>query len=77
MGYMIDGCWQSDGDVRASSNGRFHRVKTVFHHAIGDSGYPAEIGRYHLYVILACPWAHRKSIFISFMPGPIQIIQDV
>ena len=30
--------------------------------ADGSSGYPAERGRYHLYVSLACPWAHRIVI---------------
>jgi putative glutathione S-transferase len=30
--------------------------------ADGSSGYPAEAGRYHLYVSLACPWAHRTLI---------------
>jgi glutathionyl-hydroquinone reductase len=30
--------------------------------ADGSSGYPAEAGRYHLYVSLACPWAHRSII---------------
>jgi putative glutathione S-transferase len=29
----------------------------------GDSGFTAESGRYHLYVSLACPWAHRTLIF--------------
>jgi len=29
----------------------------------GDAGYKAEAGRYHLYVSLACPWAHRTLIF--------------
>lgn len=30
--------------------------------ADGSSGFPAEAGRYHLYVSLACPWAHRTLI---------------
>src|SRR6187549_973995 len=30
--------------------------------ADGSSGFPAEPGRYHLYVSLACPWAHRSII---------------
>jgi putative glutathione S-transferase len=30
--------------------------------ADGRSGYPAASGRYHLYVSLACPWAHRTII---------------
>ena len=29
----------------------------------GEGGFPAEAGRYHLYVSLACPWAHRTMIF--------------
>src|SRR5690606_8817219 len=29
----------------------------------GEGGFPAEAGRYHLYVSLACPWAHRTLIF--------------
>jgi putative glutathione S-transferase len=30
--------------------------------ADGSSGFRAEPGRYHLYVSLACPWAHRAII---------------
>jgi putative glutathione S-transferase len=30
--------------------------------ADGSSGFPAEAGRYHLYVCYACPWAHRAII---------------
>lgn len=29
----------------------------------GEAGFKAESGRYHLYVSLACPWAHRTLIF--------------
>ena len=29
----------------------------------GEGGFEAEAGRYHLYVSLACPWAHRTLIF--------------
>jgi putative glutathione S-transferase len=29
----------------------------------GEGGFPAELGRYHLYVSFACPWAHRTLIF--------------
>ena len=31
--------------------------------ADGSSGFKAESGRYHLYVSLACPWAHRTLIY--------------
>jgi putative glutathione S-transferase len=30
--------------------------------ADGASGFPAEPGRYHLYISYACPWAHRSAI---------------
>jgi len=30
--------------------------------ADGSSGFPAEPGRYHLYISWACPWAHRSAI---------------
>ena len=31
----------------------------------GEGGFPAEAGRYHLYVSLACPWAHRTLMFLK------------
>ncbi len=46
-------------------NGAFVRQETAFRNRItadGSSGYKAEPGRYHLYVSLACPWAHRAMI---------------
>lgn len=33
--------------------------------ASGEGGFPAEAGRYHLYVSLACPWAHRTLMFLK------------
>ncbi|XP_033740535.1 glutathionyl-hydroquinone reductase YqjG-like [Pecten maximus] len=48
-----------------STTGEFLRAKSVFRDWItadGSSGYKAESGRYHLYVSLACPWAHRTLI---------------
>src|ERR1700732_2038349 len=49
----------------ADARGAFVRQPNAFQHRItadGSSGYPAEPGRYHLYVSLACPWAHRSII---------------
>jgi putative glutathione S-transferase len=46
--------------------GAFVRPESAFREHVtadGSSGYPAEAGRYHLYVSLACPWAHRTLIF--------------
>ncbi|HEU4685256.1 MAG TPA: glutathione S-transferase family protein [Nitrospira sp.] len=48
-----------------SSEGEFTRQPDVFRDWVtedGRSGYPAEPGRYHLYVSWACPWAHRTII---------------
>jgi len=63
MGMMIDGKWESDDGVWASKDGKFHRAQSQFHGRIGDEAHPAETERYHLYVSLACPWAHRTLIF--------------
>ena len=52
----------------ASDDGRFIRQEDAFRDWIsadGRRGYPAEAGRYHLYVSLACPWAHRTIIMRS------------
>jgi len=62
MGMMIDGIWESDDGVWASKDGKFHRAQSAFHCRIGDDAHPAEPDRYHLYVSLACPWAHRTLI---------------
>ncbi len=72
MGLLIDGVWRADGeDKRVSKDGRFVRPQTHFRSFVtrdggpgpsGEGGFPAEAGRYHLYVSLACPWAHRTMI---------------
>jgi len=64
-GYLDKGQWR-DGwyDTRATK-GEFERTTSAFRSSItadGASGFPAEAGRYHLYVSLACPWAHRTLI---------------
>ncbi len=72
MGYLSDGKWHSDWYDTAATGGRFERKPTRFHNWItpdgapgpsGSGGFAAESGRYHLYVSLACPWAHRALIF--------------
>lgn len=46
--------------------GRFERQEDAFRRWVrarpGDADFPAESGRYHLYVSLACPWASRAVI---------------
>src|SRR6516164_6703803 len=59
----------------ATPDGSFQRPVYPFTGRItadGASGYPAEPGRYHLYVSLACPWAHR-SVIVRRLMG----LQDV
>ena len=50
---------------REHRDGRFVRQRSAFRDRVtadGSSGFPAAPGRYHLYVSLACPWAHRTII---------------
>jgi putative glutathione S-transferase len=71
MGRLVEGVWRDEGRDSTRSGGRFVRSETQFHNWItadgragptGESGFAAEPGRYHLYVSLACPWAHRTLI---------------
>ena len=70
MRLLIDGQWHDRW--YANRDGRFEREQSKRHDWItpdgspgpkGKTGYPAEAGRYHLYVSLACPWAHRTLIY--------------
>jgi len=71
MGLLIDGVWTDQWYDTAKTGGRFERQASRFRNFItadgspgpsGDGGFPAAAGRYHLYVSLACPWAHRTLI---------------
>lgn len=44
------------------ARGEFVRGVSGFRHAIGDPDFPAEPGRYHLFVALNCPWCHRATL---------------
>jgi putative glutathione S-transferase len=64
MGRLIEGRWTTEW-YSPDEKGRFVRGETVFRDRVtadGSSGFAAEAGRYHLYVSLACPWAHRTLI---------------
>lgn len=67
---MIEGRWQA-GDVRTpGEGGRFVRRESAYRRRVtadGSSGFPAEAGRYHLFVSWACPWAHRTVIFRALL----------
>ncbi len=66
MGMLIDGAWiDDDARYRNPEGGAFVRAESVFRSWItadGSSGFPAEPGRYHLFLAPNCPWAHRTQI---------------
>ena len=64
LGKLIDGKWTTEW-TEHNDRGQFQRMPTVFHNWIsrdGSSGFKAEAGRYHLYISLGCPWAHRTAL---------------
>lgn len=66
MGKLVEGVWQNVWYDTKSSGGRFVREDAGFRGWIdndADAQFAPESGRYHLYVSLACPWAHRTLIF--------------
>ncbi|OAJ93806.1 glutathione S-transferase family protein [Vibrio bivalvicida] len=66
MGKLVEGVWHDVWYDTKSSNGKFVREDSGFRDWIKnepDAKFQPESGRYHLYVSLACPWAHRTLIF--------------
>jgi putative glutathione S-transferase len=73
MGFLVDGVWRDDSfDKTRMQDGRFNRPTTKYRNWVtpdgspgpsGEGGFVAESGRYHLYISLACPWAHRTVIY--------------
>jgi putative glutathione S-transferase len=72
MGLLVDGVWQDVPRETKSTGGRFERQPSSFRNWVtadgaagpsGEGGFPAEAGRYHLYISHACPWAHRTAVF--------------
>ncbi len=72
MGLLVDGNWEDKWYDTKSTGGKFKRSEAAFRNWItvdgsagpsGEGGFKAEAGRYHLYVSLACPWAHRALVF--------------
>ena len=70
MGLLIEGQWK-DQWYESSADGAFQREQAQRRNWVtadggpgpsGEGGFKAEAGRYHLYVSLACPWAHRTLI---------------
>ena len=74
MGLLVEGQWRDVWYDTKSTRGRFVRKDAAFRNwtttdgsagPSGIGGFKAETGRYHLYVSLACPWAHRALIMRS------------
>ena len=72
MGLLVEGQWVDQWYDTEATKGRFQRSAAQFRNWVtadgsagptGSSGFKAEPNRYHLYVSLACPWAHRTLIF--------------
>src|SRR5260370_17934498 len=72
MGLLVDSVWKDQWYDTKTSGGDFARADAVLRNWVtadgsmgpsGEGGFRAEAGRYHLYVLLACPWAHRTLIF--------------
>ncbi len=72
MGLLVDGQWQDKWYNTDKTGGKFEREAARFRNWVtadgspgpsGEGGFKAESGRYHLYVSMACPWAHRTLIF--------------
>ncbi|WP_065091564.1 glutathione S-transferase family protein [Rhizobium leucaenae] len=72
MGMLVDGAWHDIWYDTKDTKGHFKRAASQFRNWVtadgapgpsGAGGFKAEGGRYHLYVSLACPWAHRTLIF--------------
>ncbi len=72
MGKLLDGKWVEDEVSATDADGKFRRSKAMLRNWVtvdgapgptGDGGFEAEAGRYHLYIAINCPWAHRAAIF--------------
>ncbi len=86
MGMLDNGVWKDVWYDTKSTGGRFKRSTSSFRNWVtkdgsagpsGDGGFKAEAGRYHLYVSLACPWAHRTLIFRELMGLQDAITVDI
>lgn len=66
MGLLINGRWDADATMIPIQAGQFVREPSRFRNHVtadGSSGFPAESGRYHLYVAYHCPWAWRTILY--------------
>ena len=78
MGSLIEGVWTQDIAGASDKAGAFVRSGSGVRNWVtrdgapgptGLGGFKAEPGRYHLYVSLACPWAHRTLVMRALKSG--------
>ena len=66
MGLLVNGVWKDRWYDTKKSGGKFIRTEARFRNFIDyQCEFTPDSGRYHLYVSLACPWAHRTLIYCS------------
>lgn len=68
MGMLIEGRWEEHATDTQGKSGAFDRTASTFRARItadAGSAFPAEAGRYHLYLAFGCPWCHRVMIFLK------------
>jgi len=73
---FVDGEWRTDAYESTDEDGEFDREETTFRDRLGEE-YPAEAGRYHLYISRACPWAHGAAMVRSLMGLEDAVSMDV
>ena len=77
MGMLVDGQWTDENEAKSKTDARgtFKRVDSSFRNWVttdggpgpsGDGGFAPELGRYHLYVAMNCPWDHRTLLMRNF-----------
>ena len=86
MGLLVDGVWHDTWYDTNSKGGKFERSAAQFRNwitpdghagASGRAGFNAQSGRYHLFVSMACPWAHRTLLFRALKGLDAHISVDV
>ena len=65
MGQLVDGIWQPKDLPRVNARGEFVRNESDFRSKVGSQEFPAQSGRYHLFVNSGCPWAYRTILYRS------------
>ena len=85
MGLLVDGIWRDEQPGERTPDGHFVRPATRFRNWVtpdgsagptGEAGFPAARDRYHLYVALPCPWAHR-TVIMRVLKGLEDVVSKV